>query len=90
MSKLTEPNVIRIKPLHYIHVLDNNTNVTRVEVGPMTYTRQVMLLLRLLLLLLPSSFLSLLFNPRWKRKSLWALLLSWNRAEIFLSTLTGT
>jgi major vault protein len=40
MSKLTEPNVIRIKPLHYIHVLDNNTNVTRVEVGPMTYTRQ--------------------------------------------------
>ena len=33
-------SVIRIKPLHYIHVLDNNTNVTRVEVGPQTFTRQ--------------------------------------------------
>ncbi|EGC31310.1 major vault protein-alpha [Dictyostelium purpureum] len=33
-------SVIRIKPFHYIHVLDNNTNVTRVEVGPQTFTRQ--------------------------------------------------
>lgn len=33
-------NVIRIKHLHYIHVLDSNTNVTRVEVGPQTFTRQ--------------------------------------------------
>ena len=32
--------VIRIKPYHYIHVLDNNTNVTRVELGPSTITRQ--------------------------------------------------
>jgi len=31
--------VIRIKPYYYIHVLDNNTNVTRVEVGPKTFTR---------------------------------------------------
>eukprot|EP01115_Flamella_aegyptia_P000413 TRINITY_DN1058_c0_g1_i9.p1 TRINITY_DN1058_c0_g1~~TRINITY_DN1058_c0_g1_i9.p1 ORF type:complete len:849 (+),score=481.45 TRINITY_DN1058_c0_g1_i9:63-2549(+) len=35
-----EPAVIRIKPHHYIHVLDNNSNVTRVEVGPQTFTRQ--------------------------------------------------
>jgi major vault protein len=35
----SEP-VIRIKPHHYIHVLDNNSNVTRVEVGPQTFTRQ--------------------------------------------------
>jgi len=33
------PSVIRIKPNHYIHVLDNNTNVTRVEVGPKTFSR---------------------------------------------------
>jgi len=33
-------NVIRIKHLHYIHVLDSNTNVTRVEIGPQTFTRQ--------------------------------------------------
>jgi len=34
-----DSHVIRIKPLEYIHVLDNNTNVTRVIVGPKTYTR---------------------------------------------------
>jgi major vault protein len=34
-----EPSVIRIKPFYYIHVLDNNTNVTRVEIGPQTFTR---------------------------------------------------
>jgi major vault protein len=32
-------SVIRIKPNHYIHVLDNNTNVTRVEIGPKTFSR---------------------------------------------------
>jgi major vault protein len=31
--------VIRIKPFHYIHVLDNNTNATRVVIGPNNYTR---------------------------------------------------
>ncbi len=34
-------SVIRIKPYQYIHVLDNNANVTRVEVGPQTFTTQV-------------------------------------------------
>jgi len=37
---MSEPSVIRIKPYYYIHVLDNNTNVTRVENGPQTFTRQ--------------------------------------------------
>ena len=32
-------SVIRIKLFHYIHVLDNNSNVTRVVVGPRTFTR---------------------------------------------------
>jgi len=36
----SDPAVIRIKPFYYIHVLDNNSNVTRVEVGPQTFTRQ--------------------------------------------------
>ncbi|XP_068779312.1 major vault protein [Struthio camelus] len=35
-----EDPVIRIPPYHYIHVLDLNSNVTRVEVGPLTYIRQ--------------------------------------------------
>jgi len=33
-------SVIRIKPLFYVHVLDNNTNVTRVVCGPNTFTRR--------------------------------------------------
>uniref|UniRef100_A0A8C3K386 Uncharacterized protein n=1 Tax=Calidris pygmaea TaxID=425635 RepID=A0A8C3K386_9CHAR len=35
-----EDPVIRIPPYHYVHVLDLNSNVTRVEVGPHTYIRQ--------------------------------------------------
>ncbi|NXU51451.1 MVP protein, partial [Turnix velox] len=35
-----EDPVIRIPPYHYIHVLDLNSNVTRVVVGPHTYIRQ--------------------------------------------------
>jgi len=37
---MSSANVIRIKPYYYIHVLDNNTNVTDVVVGPLTFTRQ--------------------------------------------------
>jgi major vault protein len=35
---LTASGVIRLKPQQYIHVLDNNTGVTRLEVGPQTIT----------------------------------------------------
>ena len=31
---------IRIPPYHYIHVLDANSNVTRIEVGPQTLIKQ--------------------------------------------------
>eukprot|EP00906_Rhabdomonas_costata_P006099 RCo008984 len=34
------PHVIRLKPNQYIHILDNNTNVTRLLTGPATFTRQ--------------------------------------------------
>lgn len=30
--------IIRLKPQQFIHVLDNNTGVTRLEVGPQTIT----------------------------------------------------
>jgi len=33
-------NVIRIMPEHYIHVLDDNTNITRLETGPQTFVRK--------------------------------------------------
>lgn len=32
--------IIRLKPHYYIHVLDNNTNVTRLLIGPQTFIRQ--------------------------------------------------
>jgi major vault protein len=35
-----QPAVIRIPPYFYIHYVDNNTNVTSVQVGPVTFTRQ--------------------------------------------------
>jgi len=37
---MSDSSVIRIKPYHFIHVLDNNSNTTRVETGPQTFTRQ--------------------------------------------------
>jgi major vault protein len=33
-------SVIRVKRYHYVHILDNNTNVTRTVVGPNIYTRK--------------------------------------------------
>lgn len=33
-------SIIRIAPYEYIHVLNKNTNVTRIEQGPKTYTRK--------------------------------------------------
>lgn len=33
-------NSIKIPPFHYIHVLDRNTNVTRLESGPQAFIRQ--------------------------------------------------
>jgi len=38
MSK--SPDVVRLAPDEYIHVLDHNTNVTRVVEGPLTFTKQ--------------------------------------------------
>ncbi|XP_070582519.1 major vault protein-like [Erythrolamprus reginae] len=37
---MANESIIRIPPYHYIHVLDQNSNVTRVEIGPKTYIRQ--------------------------------------------------
>ncbi|MCP2729421.1 colicin uptake protein [Limnofasciculus baicalensis] len=37
-STTTSSGIIRLKPQQFIHVLDNNTGVTRLEVGPQTIT----------------------------------------------------
>ena len=33
-------SIYRIPPYYYLHVLDQNTNVTKVEIGPKTFIRQ--------------------------------------------------
>lgn len=38
-TSAANPNVVRLKPFQYIHVLDLNTNLTTVRVGPLTFTR---------------------------------------------------
>ncbi len=39
-EEMVGASIIRIPPHHYIHVLDQNTNIARVEIGPLTYIRQ--------------------------------------------------
>ena len=33
-------DILKIKPFCFIHVLDNNTNITRLEVGPKNFIKQ--------------------------------------------------
>ena len=35
-----DDSLFRIAPYYYLHVLDQNSNVTRLEIGPKTYVRQ--------------------------------------------------
>lgn len=39
-NKNVEESLYRIPPYYYIHVLDQNTNITSLHVGPKTYIRQ--------------------------------------------------
>ncbi len=36
----TETSLIRIPPLHYLHVLNRNTNITRLISGPTTFIKK--------------------------------------------------
>lgn len=37
---MSKDGIIRVPPYHYLHVLDNNKNITRLELGPQTFIRQ--------------------------------------------------
>ena len=39
MAPQHDASVFKIPPYHYIHVLDQSTNITRLEVGPATFVR---------------------------------------------------
>ena len=58
--------VIRLKPFYYIHVLDNNTNVTLVEVGPQTFTvsdHQTVVLNPTPMIIIPPRHYCIISNP---------------------------
>uniref|UniRef100_A0A3B3I088 Major vault protein n=1 Tax=Oryzias latipes TaxID=8090 RepID=A0A3B3I088_ORYLA len=62
----TEPSIIRIPPHHYIHVLDQNTNIARVEIGPLTYIRQdneKVLFLPVRMIMVPPRHFCVVSNP---------------------------
>jgi len=40
MAPQLDVSVFKIPPYHYIHVLDQSTNITRLEVGPATFVRK--------------------------------------------------
>ncbi|XP_048373179.1 major vault protein [Sphaerodactylus townsendi] len=59
-------SIIRIPPYHYIHVLDQNSNVTRVEMGPKTYIRQDnerIVFPPMKMVMVPPRHYCIIFNP---------------------------
>lgn len=61
-----EESIYRIPPFYYIHVLNQTTNVTKVEVGPKTYIRQEnekVILGPEKMLIIPPSYYCIIENP---------------------------
>jgi major vault protein len=59
-------SVIRLKPFYYIHVLDNNANVTTVESGPQTFTvmdHQTVVLKETPMIIIPPRHYCIISNP---------------------------
>ena len=62
----TTSNVIRLKPQQFIHLLDNNTGVTRLEVGPQTITlrdHERLVLKPQPMIVVPPRYYCLVANP---------------------------
>ncbi|XP_041813410.1 major vault protein [Chelmon rostratus] len=63
---VVDASIIRIPPHHYIHVLDQNTNIARVEIGPLTYIRQDnerVLFLPVRMIMVPPRHYCVVLNP---------------------------
>jgi len=59
-------SVIRLKPFYYIHVLDNNANVTTVETGPQTFTvmdHQTVVQKETAMIIIPPRHYCIISNP---------------------------
>ena len=58
--------MVRIPPYHYIHVLDQTTNVTRVEIGPQTFVRkdnEKVLMVATKMIIVPPRHYCIIRNP---------------------------
>ncbi|KAG9350003.1 hypothetical protein JZ751_026356 [Albula glossodonta] len=65
-EELVVESIIRIPPHHYIHVLDQNSNIARVETGPLTYIRQDnerVLFSPLRMIMVPPRHYCVILNP---------------------------
>ncbi|XP_036408425.1 major vault protein [Megalops cyprinoides] len=65
-EELVGASIIRIPPHHYIHVLDQNTNIAKVEIGPRTYIRQDnerVLFLPVCMIMVPPRHYCVVLNP---------------------------
>lgn len=63
---MSQQQVIRLKPFHYIHILDNNTNVTSVKCGPSTVTiedHQSVVLQPTAMVIVPPRHYCIISNP---------------------------
>jgi len=59
-------SVYRIPPYHYLHVLDQTSNVTRVEIGPQTFVRkdnEQVLMLPVKMVIVPPRHYCVVMNP---------------------------
>jgi len=64
-------SVIRLKPFYYIHVLDNNANVTIVETGPQTFTvmdHQTVVQKETAMIIIPPRHYCIISNPAQRNK----------------------
>lgn len=66
MAGQSDASVFRIPPYHYLHVLDQTTNVTRLETGPQTFVRkdnEVVLLNPERMITVPPRHYCVVLNP---------------------------
>ncbi|CAG5128156.1 unnamed protein product [Candidula unifasciata] len=70
-TRKDDNTIYRIPPYYYIHVLDQNTNVTKIEIGPQTFIRQDNQRVNLgpeKMIVVPPRHYCVIENPVWRDK----------------------
>jgi len=85
MPGYSDTSVFRIPPYHYIHVLDQTSNVTRLETGPQTFVRkdnEVVLLNPERMITVPPRHYCVVLNPVLRDENLQVLLDNLGQARL--------